>query len=90
MPDNDCYVTSEHDGLLEMCVDLGETVVSGAVIARVHNATRSGVAPVEYRARRSGILLGRHFPGLIACGDTLAVVATRVDAEEQHAGTERR
>jgi len=90
MPDSDCYVTSEHDGLLEMCVDLGETMVAGAVIARVHNATRSGVAPVEYRARRSGILLGRHFPGLIACGDTLAVVATRVGADEQHAGTERR
>lgn len=76
MPDGDCYVTSESDGLLEMCVDLGGAVAAGDVIARVHDATRTGVAPVTYRARRSGILAARHFRGLIGCGDTLAVIAT--------------
>jgi N-alpha-acetyl-L-2,4-diaminobutyrate deacetylase len=75
MPDGDCYVTSQHDGLFEMCRDLGERVEAGEVIARVYDATRTGAAPVEYRARRSGILAARHFPGLIQCGDTIAVVA---------------
>lgn len=75
MPDGDCYVTSEHDGLLEMCRDLGDAVDKDEVIARVHDVTRTGVAPIEYRARRGGILAARHFPGLIGRGDTLAVVA---------------
>ena len=75
MPDGDCFIASEHDGLLEMCRDLGDSVDKGEVIARVHDATRSGVAPVEYRAARSGLLAARHFPGLVQCGDTLAVIA---------------
>ena len=75
MPDGDCYVASMHDGLLEMCVDLGDPVNAGDVVGRVHDATRTGSAPIEYRAGRSGILAARHFPGLIHCGDTLAVVA---------------
>lgn len=75
MPDADCFIASEHDGLLEMCRDLGDSVDKGEVIARVHDATRSGVAPVEYRAARGGLLAARHFPGLVQCGDTLAVIA---------------
>lgn len=75
MPDGDCYVASTHDGLLEMCVDLGDTVSAGDVVGRVYDVTRTGSAPVEYRASRSGILAARHFPGLISVGDTLAVIA---------------
>ncbi|MEZ1319022.1 N(2)-acetyl-L-2,4-diaminobutanoate deacetylase DoeB [Pseudomonas fluorescens] len=75
MPDGDCFIASQHDGLLEMCRDLGDTVEQGDVIARVYDATRSGVPPVEYRAARSGLLAARHFPGLVQCGDTLAVIA---------------
>lgn len=75
MPDADCFIASEHDGLLEMCRDLGDPVNLGEVIARVYDATRSGVAPVEYRAARSGLLAARHFPGLVHCGDTVAVIA---------------
>jgi len=80
MPDGSCYTTSEHDGLLEMCKDLGDTVEAGDVIARVYDATRTGTAPVEYRARRGGLLAARHFPGLVRIGDTVAVVADVVEA----------
>jgi N-alpha-acetyl-L-2,4-diaminobutyrate deacetylase len=79
MPSGDCYVTCEAAGLLEPCVDLGERVVRGQVIARVHSIERTGRAPEEYRARLDGVLAGRHFPGLIGSGDTLAVVASRVE-----------
>ncbi|MBW9104235.1 N(2)-acetyl-L-2,4-diaminobutanoate deacetylase DoeB [Paraburkholderia phenoliruptrix] len=79
MPDGTCFTTSEHDGLLEMCKDLGETVESGEVIARIYDASRTGVAPVEYRARRGGLLAARHFPGLVGIGDTVAVVADVVE-----------
>ncbi|KMM86933.1 N-alpha-acetyl-L-2,4-diaminobutyrate deacetylase [Pseudomonas taetrolens] len=75
MPDASCFITSEHEGLLEMCRDLGDSVSKGEVIARIYDATRSGVAPMEYRAARSGLLAARHFPGLVRCGDTLAVIA---------------
>jgi N-alpha-acetyl-L-2,4-diaminobutyrate deacetylase len=70
-----CFVASEHDGLLEMCRDLGDRVRKGEVVARIHDIKRTGVAPVEYRAGRSGVLAARHFPGLVQCGDTVAVIA---------------
>ncbi|MCY1497269.1 N-alpha-acetyl-L-2,4-diaminobutyric acid deacetylase [compost metagenome] len=79
MPDGDCFVASQHSGLLEMCRDLGEYVAKGDVVARVHDVLRTGSAPVEYRAKRSGILAARHFPGLVQSGDTLAVVAEVLD-----------
>jgi N2-acetyl-L-2,4-diaminobutanoate deacetylase len=76
MPSGDCYVTSETTGLLEMCVDLGASVREGDLVARVHNCERTGLTPVEYRAKLDGILAGRHFPGLVTLGDTIAVIAT--------------
>lgn len=79
MPDGDCYTTSEHDGLLEMCKDLGDTVEAGEVLARVHDITRTGARPREYRTRRGGIFAARHFPGLVRVGDTIAVVAEVVE-----------
>jgi N2-acetyl-L-2,4-diaminobutanoate deacetylase len=79
MPDGSCYTTSEHSGLLEMCRDLGDIVKEGDVLARVYDATRTGVTPVEYRARRGGLLAARHFPGLVQIGDTVAVVADIVE-----------
>nr|WP_319385157.1 N(2)-acetyl-L-2,4-diaminobutanoate deacetylase DoeB [uncultured Roseibium sp.] len=75
MPDGDCFVFSESDGMIEPLVDLGETVSKGDVVARVWPVARTGVAPADYRAGRSGILMARHFPGLIKSGDCLAVVA---------------
>jgi N2-acetyl-L-2,4-diaminobutanoate deacetylase len=62
-----------------MCKDLGDMVESGELIARIYDASRTGVAPVEYRARRSGLLAARHFPGLVRIGDTVAVVADVVE-----------
>ena len=79
MPDGQCYTTSEHDGLLEMCKDLGDTVEAGELLARIHDATRTGARAREYRARRSGILAARHFPGLVQVGDTIAGVAEVVE-----------
>ncbi len=79
MPDGDCHVFSEHDGLLEPTVDLGESVNQGDRLARVWSIQRNGQPPVDYFARRSGILSARHFPGLVQTGDCVAVVAVVVD-----------
>jgi N-alpha-acetyl-L-2,4-diaminobutyrate deacetylase len=78
MPAADCFTFSESDGLLEPCVDLGERVESGQLLARVHAVERTGATPAEYRAGRAGIMAGRHFPGLIKSGDCLAVIGVPV------------
>lgn len=78
MTGDDCFLTCEDEGLLEMCVDLGDAVENGQIIAQVHSTYRTGQQPVIYRAKRDGLLAARHFPGLVKPGDTVAVVATRV------------
>ncbi|MBZ0215867.1 MAG: N(2)-acetyl-L-2,4-diaminobutanoate deacetylase DoeB [Fimbriimonadaceae bacterium] len=78
MPDGDCFVTAMHSGMIEPCVDLGEEVKKGDLIARIYDVERTGSDPVDYHAARSGILAGRHFPGLVQAGDTVAVIAVAV------------
>lgn len=79
MPSGDCFSFAEDEGLIEPLVDLGETVVAGEVVARIHPVGRTGQAPAEIRAGLDGILSARHFPGLIKPGDCTAVVAVLVD-----------
>ncbi|MGF1525294.1 MAG: N(2)-acetyl-L-2,4-diaminobutanoate deacetylase DoeB [Candidatus Competibacterales bacterium] len=74
MPGDDCYVVSHHQGLVEPVVDLGAEVAAGALLARVYDVQRTGAAVAEYRAPRGGILIGRHFPGLVQVGDPLAIL----------------
>jgi N-alpha-acetyl-L-2,4-diaminobutyrate deacetylase len=75
MPSADCFAFAEDAGLLEPVLDLGAAVAQGDVLARIHPATRTGLAPVELRARLAGLLTARHFPGLVQPGDCAAVVA---------------
>ncbi len=79
MPDGDCYISSLDDGLYEPCVDLGQAVRAGDLLARVYATRRTGEPAVEYRAKLDGILAQRHFPGLVQAGDCLAVVAVPID-----------
>jgi N-alpha-acetyl-L-2,4-diaminobutyrate deacetylase len=78
MPDDDCFVFSQDDGMIEAVRDLGEEVQEGEIVARVWPVDRTGKAPLDYRARRSGILASRHFPGLVKAGDCMAVIAVKV------------
>lgn len=83
MQDDDCFVFALDDGMIETRFDLGESVEAGDVIACIWPLDRTGVAPIEYRAARCGLLVSRHFPGLVQAGDCLAVIATalgRVDS----------
>lgn len=79
MPDDDCFTVSEEDGLCEPIVDLGGEVAKGDLVARVWRTDRTGVAPTELRAKRSGILISRHFPGLVKAGDCAAVIGLTYD-----------
>jgi N-alpha-acetyl-L-2,4-diaminobutyrate deacetylase len=68
-------VFSNRDGLIEYFFDLEEQINSGDIIANIWPLDRTGEAPEVYRAETSGILAGRHFPGLIKSGDFLALIA---------------
>ncbi len=75
MPDIDCYVFSQNSGLIEPVIDLGESVKKGDLVARIWPIDRTGVQPIDYAANRDGILVSRHFPGLVQSGDCVAVIA---------------
>ncbi|MER9894479.1 N(2)-acetyl-L-2,4-diaminobutanoate deacetylase DoeB [Mesorhizobium sp. M0119] len=79
MPSGDCFSFAEDDGMIETMIDLGEPVEEGQVLARIHSIGRTGGAPQEIRAKMSGLLAARHFPGLVKAGDCAAVVAVLVD-----------
>jgi len=75
MPDQRCYIFTETTGLVEHCVDLGDEVKTGQLVAKVHNIERTGTNPEKYYAGIDGIYTGRHFPGLVVNGDFLGVIA---------------
>lgn len=78
MPDHRCYISCESAGLMELCVELGEDVKSGQLIARVYDTDRTGTSPTEYYSPLDGVFTARHFPGLIGMGDIVGVVALSV------------
>lgn len=75
MPSGDCFTFCEHEGLFEICADLGAQVTKGSIIAKVWPAERTGAAPALYQAKIDGIVTARHFPGLIKMGDCMAVLS---------------
>jgi N-alpha-acetyl-L-2,4-diaminobutyrate deacetylase len=75
MPSGDCFTFSDADGLIEPCIDLGQRVRKGDVVAKVWPIDRTGSPARAYHATIDGMLAGRHFPGLVKSGDCVAVVA---------------
>lgn len=72
------FLKSNHHGIFEICVDLGQPVIAGQLLARVHSLTEPDREPIPYHAGRDGVLLGRHHPGLIRQGDFLAMIGAPV------------
>jgi len=79
MPDGRSYIFSQHTGLLEPCVTLGDVVQEGDLVARIHITERTAMPPYEYYAPRSGLVMARHVPSLIKMGDCLNVIAAVLD-----------
>jgi N2-acetyl-L-2,4-diaminobutanoate deacetylase len=75
-PDPSYFTVSDDRGLFELLVDLGTEVEAGQPIAQIHDIERPARPPAVYGAERSGLLIGRRWPGLTAPGDCLAVIAT--------------
>ena len=79
-PDASYFVVSEDRGIFEILVDPGAEVAAGQPIARVHDVESPARTPATYRAERSGLLIGRRWPGPTRPGDCLAVIATDAPA----------
>ncbi|NYS25536.1 N-alpha-acetyl diaminobutyric acid deacetylase DoeB [Rhodobacteraceae bacterium 2376] len=80
MPDADCFTFCDTAGMMEPLVDLGAMVAKGAPIAQVWPLGRPGQKATVFHAGRDGVLVARHFPGLIQPGDCLGVVAVPLDS----------
>ena len=78
MPDNRSFVCSEHEGLIEPFIFLGDKVNKGDLIARIYSAKRTGDVPFDYFAPREGIVIAKHHPSLINIGDNINVIAEKV------------
>lgn len=78
MPDGNCFSFAEDAGLIEPLVDMGESVITGQAVARIHPIGKTGAVPKDVCTKRDGILCARHFPGLVKPGDCVAVVAVTI------------
>lgn len=71
-----CYHTSNHQGVLEIKVTIGEAVKQGDLIASIHSRHRTGELPSHYYAAMEGIVLGRRHAPLTEIGDVIVVLAS--------------
>ena len=75
MPDTDCYLIAEDQGLYEALVDLNAPVAEGDAVGQIHFPANPERAPVVCRARRPGILIGRTHKVPTEPGDFLALIS---------------
>lgn len=73
-PDDACFHFAMEHGMIAFNVELGESVARGQELAQVWDISRNGAAPKMILARRDGILIARHHPGLVQLGDCAAVL----------------
>ncbi|MFP6731925.1 MAG: succinylglutamate desuccinylase/aspartoacylase family protein [Alphaproteobacteria bacterium] len=78
MPDAECYVIAEDDGIYEALIDLDSPVEAGDAIGQVHFPEKPERAPALYRAGRPGILIGRTHKALVTAGDFLGLIAVDI------------
>jgi len=75
MPSGDCFVFCEDEGVIEALVPLGSEVHRDQPLSRIYPIAKTGLRPTDYVARMDGLVVARHFPGLVKAGDCVAVVA---------------
>ncbi len=81
VPDDRYFITARHNGMVEFLVDLGTEVKAGDLLARIYDLDATGRPPAEYHAACDGLVTGRHYPGLVQSGDTLALLAAVLDEQ---------
>jgi len=75
IPKEGAYLISQDEGLLDWLVELGESVTKGQTVARIYDTVKLGAAPIDVTATIDGLIVMRHFPGLVKMGDAIAIQA---------------
>jgi predicted deacylase len=75
------------EGILEPMARLGEEVVEGATIARVHDLTNPNVMPEPVVAPKSGVVAIARVPPRVHAGDWAATIGSRFDGQTMAAKT---
>ncbi len=75
IPEDNAYLISEDEGLLEWLVELGDDVAEGQPVARIYDTVKLGNPPIDVVATIDGVIAMRHFPGLVKMGDAIALLA---------------
>lgn len=73
MPDGNCFIISENNGIYEALIDINAPVAEGDAVGQIHFPDDLQRAPVVYHAKCSGTLLGRTHKTLMEVGDFLAL-----------------
>lgn len=76
--DDRCFHFTNHNGLVDFAVNLGQNIAKGELIARIWETHHTGVPPRSFYALMDGVLIARHHPGLVQSGDCLAVLASEI------------
>lgn len=80
-PDLRDYVPCPTHGIWEPAVDLGDDVVDGELLGRLHDFSDHPSAPIEITAHRPGVVVAMHFGAVCRRGATLYVIAVDAPAE---------
>jgi N-alpha-acetyl-L-2,4-diaminobutyrate deacetylase len=75
VPETNGYIMALADGLYEPMVEVGEPVLPGMILGRVHFLDNLDHEPLNILAKRSGVLITRAGRGWVRRGDTVAVIA---------------
>lgn len=74
-PDGSCFLRACDNGLYEPFKGLGDEVEKDQPLGQIHFIETPEREPVVHHAGRSGVILCKGVPGLVAKGDCLAVIA---------------
>ncbi len=77
--DESDYLMAPTSGIFEPLQELGDQIVRGQVIGRLHDIERPQQPPEEIRTESAGILFARRSVPLTAQGECLAVITRVVD-----------
>ena len=72
----DYFVYASETGVWEPCAELGETVRTGQLAARIHTPETPWAQPAEVHFARDGMVMVKRHPGRCLRGDCLFHLAT--------------
>lgn len=81
VPEDGGYIMALAEGLYEPLAEVGDPVLPGRVLARVHFLDQPERPPLEITAQRAGVLITRAGRGWVRRGDTVVVIAIDLKTE---------